>query len=404
MEFENPIGGIKKRILFLPTLGFAHVTRTLVLAKELAREFDVRIAISRQYLSLAEELQIDTRLVDLPVVDYEKFARGESVFDTEEKVELFAATYGAVMDEFKPDGVVSSMPMAARIPIRARRIPHVTIFDACNHPQFRLSDELTEEQERERIERAGQMLGRFNAVAKRMNAPEDKSLRVFFIADLNVLPDLPSLFPIRGLPRSFVYMGPVTWKGADKPLDPTVVIDANKPLVYVTMGSSGNREHMETIAERLRASQFQVVMTTGGVIDAQEMKSYERPGFYVRDFLPGDKVIASSKQTIVICHGGIGTVYQALENKARGIIVIPAHRQHRRVGNRLAEIRLGRLVTDSELTGVVEMVNQLLATPHDTAPIDIGTDLQTYTGTPLGKKLIAEFMHRTWSMTPVRLL
>lgn len=397
------MGGIKKRILFLPTLGLAHVTRTLVLAKELANEFEVRIAISRQFLSLAEELHIETRLVDLPVVDYDKFARGEPVFDTEEKVGLFVATYGAVMDEFKPDCVVSSMPMAARIPIRARRIPDVTIFDACNHPQFHMSDELTEDQERERIERAGQMLCRLNAVAKRMNAPEEKSLRVFFIADLNVLPDLPSLFPLRELPQSFVYMGPVTWKGAGKPLDPTVVIEANKPLLYVTMGSSGNHEHMKIIAERLRDSQFQVVMTTGGVIDAQEMKSYERSGFYVRDFLPGNKVIASSKQTIVICHGGIGTVYQALEHKAHGIIVIPAHRQHWRIGNRLAEIRLGRLVTDSELSRVVEMIDQILSMPHNTAPIDIGTDLQTYTGTPLGKKLIAEFIHRTCSKTSVRL-
>ena len=102
VKLESSIGGIEKRILFLPTLGFAHVTRTLVLAKELASEFEVKIAISRQFLSLAEELQIDTRMVDLPVVDYDKFARGEPVFDTEEKVELFATTYGAVMDEFKP--------------------------------------------------------------------------------------------------------------------------------------------------------------------------------------------------------------------------------------------------------------------------------------------------------------
>ena len=248
------------------------------------------------------------------------------------------------------------------------------------------------------------LLRLFNAVAKRLNAPEEKSLRVYFIADLNVIPDLPSLFPIRELPRNFVYMGPVTWKGASKPLDYTVVIDANKPLVYVTMGSSGNRKHMKTIAERLRGSQFQVVMTTGGVIDAWELKSYERPGFYVRDFLPGNKVIASSKQTIVICHGGIGTVYQALEHKACGILVVPAHQQHRRIGNRLAEIGLGRLVTENDLAGIVEMVNQMLASPQDTASIDIGADLQTYTGAPLGKKLIAEFMYRTSSKTPVRLL
>ncbi|WP_156827023.1 glycosyltransferase [Geopsychrobacter electrodiphilus] len=384
-----------KRILFLPALGFAHVTRSLVLAKEMAKEFEVRIALSNSFLSLAEELRIDTRLVDLPLVDYEKFSRGEPVFDTEEKVEQFVVTYGTVMDEFKPDCVVSSMPMVARIPIRARRIPHVTLFNACNHPQFRMSDELTEEQERERIKRASQILGRFNAVARRMHAPEERSLRMIFTADLNILPDLPSLFPIRALSPSFSYMGPVTWHGADKPLDPTVVIDAKKPLVYMAMGSSDNREHMRVVAERLRGSQFQVVITTGGVMEAREMKSYERPGFFVRDFLPGDKVIALSYQTIVICHGGIGTVYQALENKARGIIIIPAHRQHRRIGNRLAEIGLGRLVTDSELPGVVEMVNQLLALSDHPAPIDIGTDLQTYTGAPLGKKLISEFIHQT---------
>ena len=158
MKLQSSITKIKKRILFLPTLGFAHVTRTLMLAKELSSEFEVKIAISRQFLSLTEELQIEARLVDLPVVDYDKFARGELVFDTVEKIEQFATTYGAVMDEFKPDCVVSSMPMAARIPILARRIPHVTIFDACNHPQFHLSDELTKKQKRKQIERASQML------------------------------------------------------------------------------------------------------------------------------------------------------------------------------------------------------------------------------------------------------
>ena len=394
MKMQNSISKTRKRILFIPTLGFAHVTRSLVLAKELSSEFDVMIAMSHQFLSLAEELGVDTRLVDLEVVDYDKFSRGEPMFDSEEIIERFATTYGAVMDEFKPDVVVSSMPIAVRIPIRARRIPHITIFDACNHPQFSLSDEQTEEKLRDKIKQGGEMLNRFNAVAKRLKAPEEESLRMFFVADLNILPDLPSLFPIRELPCSFVYMGPVTWKGADKPLDATIEIDSDKPLVYVSMGSSGNSKHMKEIAERLHGSQFQVVITTGGVIKADDMKSYERPGFYVRDYLAGDKVIAASKQTIVICHGGVGTVYQALEHKARGLLIMPAHWQHRRIGNRLAEMGLGRLLTDNDLPGIAEKVSQLLATSHDGVSNDIENDLQNYTGASLGKKLIMEFMQR----------
>ena len=389
------MNGFKKRILFLPALGLAHVTRTLALAQALADEFEVRIAISPKFLSLAEELQIDTRLVDLPEVDYNAFARGESVFDTEKKIALFATTYGLVLDEFKPDGVVSSMPMVARIAIRARRIPHLTIFDACNHSQFRIAEDLTEDRQCARIERATQLLHRLNAVAKGMNAPEEKSLRAFFTADLNILPDIPALFPISEMPRNFIYMGPISWKGLNTPLDPTIVIEANKPLVYVTMGSSGNQEHMKLLAEQLRDSQFQVVMTTGGVIDTEEMKGYERPGFFVRNFLPGNQVIASSKETIVVCHGGIGTVYQALEQRARGIFVIPAHRQHWRIGNRLAEIGLGKLVRPGELAGVVPMVKQLLEKPPGAIPTEIETDLKTYTGVPLGKKIIVEFMRHT---------
>ncbi len=386
------IAGRRKRILFTPTLGFAHVTRSLMLAKELAGDFDVRVSLSREFVSLAEELQIDTQPVDLAVIDYEKFARGEPMFETEEIIEQYASVYGAVMDEYKPDCVVSSMPLAVRIPIQSRGIPHVTIFDACNHPKFGLSDELPPEQLQQRMVQVREMFARFNAVAKRHNASEGDSLRAFFTADFNLIPDLPTLFPIDELPEGFVFMGPVTWKGADKPLDPTVVVDPDKPLVYVSMGSSGNREHMKMIAKQLRDSPYQVVITTGGVIEACELQSYERPGFYVRDFLAGDKVMALSKETVVICHGGIGTVYQALEHEVRGILVMPAHWQHKRIGNRLAEIGLGKLLTETDLSRVVEYADELQTTPKGSASFDIKTGFQTYVGAPLGKEIISGFM------------
>ena len=247
------------------------------------------------------------------------------------------------------------MAIAARIPVKARRLPQIAIFDACNHPYYTGFEQLPPEERRARAEKGKATLAHYNAAARQMNAPEEKSYRSLFAADFNILPDLPVLVPPENLPSNYAYMGPLTWKGDGKPLDPSVVIDESKPLVYVSMGSSGNSDCLKTLAERLRDSQYQTVITTGNVIESRELKAFERAGFYIRDFLPGDKVIRASRKTLVICHGGVGTVYQALENSAYGIIAVPAHEQHERIAKRLEEVGIAKTLFDGDFSGIEKL-------------------------------------------------
>lgn len=380
-----------KKAMFIPSSGFAHVTRTLLLAQQFKCDHDVVAILTPGFAKFAAELDIETKVVNLPPVDYRSFARdGLSL----KNVETAAQVYDSAIGEFNPDFVVTSMALAARLPVKARQLPQIAIYDACNHPYYLGLAQLPSEARRTHIEKARANLDHYNAAARRMHSPEEKSYGSLFAADFNILPDLPALFPLEDLPPNYAYMGPLTWKGDCNALDPSIVIDESKPLIYVSMGSSGNSDCLRILAEKLRASRYQTVITTGNVVESRELKGFERDGLYVRDFLPGDRVIRASSKTLVICHGGIGTVYQAVENCACGIISIPAHNQHERIAKRLEEVGIAKTIPGGDLSGIEGIIDTMLSEPQGSYCAELQADLATYDGARKGKELVDRYLCR----------
>ncbi|MEM9491744.1 MAG: glycosyl transferase family 1, partial [Myxococcota bacterium] len=85
-------------------------------------------------------------------------------------------------------------------------------------------------------------------------------------ADYTLYPDVPSLTPIRDLPESQIFLGPVQWA-------PPVSLpswwdewtgSAERPLVYVTMGSSGDVSALSAVMDGLATLPVAVVVATAG--------------------------------------------------------------------------------------------------------------------------------------------
>jgi MGT family glycosyltransferase len=137
--------------------------------------------------------------------------------------------------------------------------------------------------------------------------------------DITLLADIPEFGPTANLPPTMSYVGPILWQ--PRLADPEWLdeLDPTKPTLYFTMGSSGSPKFFEDAIDTFGHSNYQVIMTTGGLFDG----SGRLPkNVFIAKYAPGLRLM--EKSDIVINHGGNGTVYQAIAAGAP-IIGIPTH-------------------------------------------------------------------------------
>jgi UDP:flavonoid glycosyltransferase YjiC (YdhE family)/uncharacterized protein (DUF2141 family) len=130
--------------------------------------------------------------------------------------------------------------------------------------------------------------------------------QVLTYGDFVLYPDPPELVPARDLPESHEYLGYVPW--APKTAGAAVFerLDASRPVVYVTLGSSGRVDVLPRIVEGLSALDVTVLVATAGRTSLKDRPANAR----VVPFLPGDQ--AARRSALVVSNGGSSTGYQAL--------------------------------------------------------------------------------------------
>lgn len=70
--------------------------------------------------------------------------------------------------------------------------------------------------------------------------------------DITLLADIPEYFPSKNLPHNYHYIGPLTLKSDISPPSWWPPKKSDKPLIYVTMGTTGIGEFFERVYEILR--------------------------------------------------------------------------------------------------------------------------------------------------------
>lgn len=120
--------------------------------------------------------------------------------------------------------------------------------------------------------------------------------------------DLPAFATPRRLPRGHFYLGPLYWapRGA-----PASEVETNRPLAYVSMGSSGDEGLLPAVLKALDAQGFDAAVTGVCKLRAQAPNA--------RFLGTVDPSAVLARAALCVCHAGHGTVYQSL---AAGVPVL----------------------------------------------------------------------------------
>ena len=214
--------------------------------------------------------------------------------------------------------------------------------------------------------------------------------------NLTLLADLPEYFPSEYPPPDYHYIGPLTFRktgGIPLPNWRGKLEKAQRPIIYVTMGTTGIPMLFENVLSGLKPLSGTVVITTGEQIGGLE-------GFagnvYVEAYLDGDEIM--KKADCVVCHGGNGTIYQAVRNSCPilGIPTIPDQAFNMR---RVEALGIGKSVKVEELSKrpevLSDMVTKVTTSPSFRDSLQrLQAILMTYDGSRMGADLIEEMVKK----------
>jgi UDP:flavonoid glycosyltransferase YjiC (YdhE family) len=323
----------RKKILFVAEAAtLAHVARPLTLAAALDREhFDVSFACDPRYRWVLSEFS--GQFFSLQSVGSDHFlsalARGAPVYDTatllryvEEDLKLLA--------DASPDIVVGDFRLSLSISARLARIPYVAISNCYWSPYWRPKRYVVPSLPLSRylplpiadvLFRVARPIA-FALHCRPLNQVRRKyglaSLgsdlrRIYTDADYVVYADVPALFTGVRLPVEHRMIGAVLWSPPVQTPAWWSSMRRDKPVLYITMGSSGQSSLLPEILRSVDALDVTVIAATAG----SAVPGPIPPNAHVTDYLPG--LEAAQRASLVICNGGAPTCQQAL---SAGIPVI----------------------------------------------------------------------------------
>ena len=134
----------------------------------------------------------------------------------------------------------------------------------------------------------------------------DRNLRrAFTEADVTLYADFPALFPDLAETEQRSFLGPVAWE----PATPLPIwwgrVPDDRPIAYVTLGSSGDVAMLNRIVTWLAQMGFVTLLAT-----AERAEIAGNEALFVADYLPG--LAACELADLVVCNGGSPTTTQAL--------------------------------------------------------------------------------------------
>jgi UDP:flavonoid glycosyltransferase YjiC (YdhE family) len=317
---EPPVkAGARKKILFVgEAMTLGNVARPLALACALDPDlYEVSFACDPRFQGLYPDLPFPTRAIHS--ISSQQFLRalaaGSPIYDAE-TLRRYVREDLEVIEESSPDAVVGCFRLSLAISARLANLPYLGITNACWSPYRAESlpfvNPVLNMVGPQSLLTAVKPLALayhslpFNKVCRENGVPTVgfDVRRVFTEADHALYSDVPELFPTSNLPTNHHYLGPIEWSaGVEPPWWDRV--PADKPEIYVTMGSSGRSDLLPKILDALSDLPVSLLVATAGRLDPGRLPS----NVFAAKFLPGKR--AAARARLVLCNGG-PTALQAL--------------------------------------------------------------------------------------------
>ena len=314
-----------KTILFVgEAVTLAHVARPAVLATAMADAgYDVHFASSGVYAAPLAQLAARHWTIPslAPQTFIDRLANGDLLY-THGELEAYVRDELALFERVRPAAVIGDFRISLAVSARIADIPFVNVVNAHWSP-YRATGRMPMP-EHALTRRIGVPLsnaafglawravfrhgaGPINRVRKTYGMSPVQDIRYAYTdGELTLYPDTPSIAPTDHLPRTHIYIGPIFWcPRVDLPTwwDS---LPAHRPLVYVSLGSSGRSDLLPRIIEALRGLGVVIVVSTAG------RASIPTPGetTFSADLLPGDIMVR--RAAFAVINGGSASAYQAL--------------------------------------------------------------------------------------------
>ena len=249
---------------------------------------------------------------------FELMRRGKRLYERA-TLERYVKSDLLVIDSVRPDFIIGDFRLSLNVSAEVAGVPWAGLINAYwspyavregfpvpDHPIVNLLGEsLTARYFPRALPRVFSHFAQpVNAVRRRRGLAEVGSLlEVLTYGDYTLYPEEPWMVPTRGLPGSHAFLGPVLWEPA-VPLPPLPA--DGRPLVYLTLGSSGDVDCMGAVVRALERMPLTVVVATAVRVGTRRWPS----NFIVCDYVPGQQL--ARRAALVIGNGGSSTGYQAL--------------------------------------------------------------------------------------------
>lgn len=364
----------KPRILFVAeAVSLAHVVRLAMLAAALDRtRYDIWFASAQFPDAVFAGTHFTRRRIESQTshTTLARIDRGQRPWATR-VLERYVASDLQLLDEVRPDIVLGDFRSSLAVSAPVSKTPYASLINAYwspyavrsafpipEHPIVRLLGvERIAPRYRFALPLVFQHYARpINRMRRRYGLPPFGSLlQALTSGDYTLYPDVPELAPTRNLPSNHRYLGTLSWS------PPTALprfwhrMDHARPLVYVTLGSSGELRAFDAVLQAARRLPITMLVATAG----RFVRSNLPDNVWVTDFVPGD--IVSKHAALVISNGGSTTGYQALE-QGTPVLGLPSNFDQYLAAETIVRAGAGLYVRSGEATSgsVSRAVEKLL--------------------------------------------
>lgn len=318
-------------LLVAEAVTLAHYARIATLARALpAKDYNVVVASDPRFSALDPLTGIS--FYPLTSISSRQFAhsleQGKALYDRPTLIR-YVETDLELLDHVKPDLVVGDFRLSLGVSAPLKGIPYASVVNAYWSPYAAIQYPVPDLPfTRVTGLRIGQWLfDRVRPLAFALHArPFHQTRRYFGLpalpgdvrnvytwANHTLYADIPELVPMTHLPAQHHFIGPVLW--SPDVLLPLwwATVPEGVPIIFVTLGSSGQASQLPHIVQVLAQLSVSVVVATGG----KSRMKVTYPNVYVCDYFPISEAV--KRAALIVCNGGSLTTYQAL---AEGVPVL----------------------------------------------------------------------------------
>ena len=370
----------KRRVLFIAeAVTLAHVARPLAMARTLdPARYEVIFACDPRYNSLLETSRL--KLLPLHSVSSEQFfkslASGSRLY-SKATLDAYVQADLGLIKSCQPDVIVGDFRLSLSVSARLAGIPYITISNAYWSPYARPHFTVPE---LPMLKFTGVKLGQrlfdwvrrfafryhalpLNQLRKQYGLPPlgPDLRRTYTDADYTLYADIPQLVPTYDLPDTHRYVGPTLWSPAVPLPDWWNTLPDDKPIVYVTLGSSGPGRLLPMVLKALANMPVTVIAASAG----RGLSADVPLNAFVADYLPGEE--AARRAALVISNGGSQTSYQALAN-GKPVIGMAANLDQYLNMQYIQQAGVGQVIRagTANMDEIIRSVNEILGMPRYT--------------------------------------